>query len=371
MGFEVVTVGDRGASSRLEHALAQATRLSHEVVAVLETYSVCLENADELFRCPCGVCFVYDQAAWTSFAAPVVLRRPGWPQDLGGCGYFDPDPLRARTHPDHGRPCACARLPMRYAAFALWLGLNADASERTRLVRVANRPPPEWEAARRARFVHLAMGPMRPWHWWASVPLGDRWRFFRDQGYRSIDARPEHSLTRLETRASENFALCRALVLPWLAALVVARRRGRRRLILKKRSRLRTLFLGHFVVIAAAALAVFISAGSSAYHTFFRPSRQLLHKRAPAAPAAVFYSSAAAFLFLGFCLLDDRPARWTLLRVGLAVSCPAALHAAASRSAPTTLVDLVLPLALAFLAVPVAAAFAVLGLAADGVGRLP
>jgi hypothetical protein len=92
------------------------------------------------------------------------------------CGWLDP--VDADASGARGRPFRCARLPVRYGEQQLLL--NRNRLDTTRLFRAANAPP--FGEMRRARFVHLALGlalgPTRPWLWWAAslMPLATSWR---------------------------------------------------------------------------------------------------------------------------------------------------------------------------------------------------
>lgn len=367
VGFMIVTAKEHESSSRLGIAISNALRLSaFDRVVIVEIYSIALENVDELFSCPAVTCAVHDQSTDGPFAAPVVIQ-PGAVigsqlSKLGSCDYFDPlEKVSAAPR--------CARLPTRYAAFALWLGLNASPKNPTSLVRVANEPPPEWAELRRARLVHLALGPMRPWHWWASLPFADRWRTARDMG---LAVAAKQSITSFETRVFDIIELGLATVLPWLLALIIA---VQRRKFTQMRTSWRSpprcyaahLVVGHLTLFLSLAIALFVSNGSTTYHGFLRPSRQLLYRRAPAAPAIVFYSNVAALAFAAFSLFAHPSISCNFFFTRLltpAIILPALLHAYTSSSGSVcNLANTALPLTLAFVALPVAATFSLLALA--------
>lgn len=306
-GWAVTPVSTRQKRSRWEHAALIVLSLREfEAVAIIETYTIAFEHVDELLKCGAAVCGCHDTSLDKPFPAPfVVSPRRAMPHHiqrlklLGRCGYTDP-------LIDAPKNSSCARLPNRYAGYPLWLLLNGDRSDPLRIVRAFKTPPESWVATRRVRLAHLALGKARPWHWWATVvPLGSRWRKFRDEAL-AVQSEP-HEVTLLETRASENFALARSCVMPWLLAVYVLFKLARKRTApRRKRSsvtvdRVMDVVTGHVGLMIAATVGFFAAQGSDAYHTFFRPSRQLVFKRAPFAGAVVFYSTTFALLsiFLG------------------------------------------------------------------------
>lgn len=367
VGFMILTAKEHESSGRLGVAISNALRLSaFDRVVIVEIYSIALENVDELFACPAVLCAVHDQSADGPFAAPVVIEPGAFIgsqlSKLGSCDYFDPLD-KASTE------LRCARLPTRYAAFALWLGLNASPNSPSSLVRVANEPPPEWSALRRARLVHLALGPMRPWHWWASLPFADRWRTARDLG---LAVGAGNSRPQFESRVFETVELGCACVLPWLVALIIAVQR-------RKFTQMRTswcspprcyaahLVAGHIALFLSLAIALFVSNGSTTYHSLLRPSRQLLYKRAPAAPAIVFYSTVTASAFIVFGLFAHPRISCSFFFTRLltpTIIFPCLLHAYTSSSGSVCgLANTALPLILAFVLLPVTSTLSLLALA--------
>lgn len=351
-GYHIVSVIDRPKeTSRFDHSVSLASNLSsYEVVTVAEIYSLALENIDELFKCPGSICAVYDQSADNAFAAPAVVRPgPEVVRRLGACPYFDP------LGGDAKKEGECFRLPTRYGVFSLWLALNADADHPTRLVRSANEPDEAWTSLRRARMVHLALGPLRPWHWWVSLPLGKKWRRARDDGFRMIDAKATDASARFESSAFENFSLARACLLPWILVAALLMRWRRRQVLVKRSARSSQHAQGaciHLAVLTSLAVALFVSDGSQSSRTFFRPSTHLLYRRSPVAPALVFYCTATAFVAAAGILLLVSDLR----TFSLSIILPFLIHAGGLfclNDSPSIL-GVALPLVLAFVALPLA-----------------
>ncbi|KAJ1460433.1 hypothetical protein M885DRAFT_612479 [Pelagophyceae sp. CCMP2097] len=399
---------------RALHAATLALELAarFDRVAVLEAHTLALEAVDELFRCDKLLCAVHDGAARAPFDAPLVMNlrlRDGestsllrhWLGGDDGDAFFDCgwlDPLDARTAGAGGDDGRCARLPFRYGARPLWLLLNGDRRDATRLVRAANAPPPRFAEMRRARLVHLALGPARPWHWWAApvMPLATLWR----AALRRAAPAATPAAARRASRSRARLGV--ACAGPWvvvgaLAVLRWGRRRAREDRPPKgpradrppkgprARSRFADVAAGQLALLGGGALGAYAARGHAAGAAWgaWRLGQGDLFG-SPAAGACVFYSTAAATAvalqaaYLCCCAGEAAPPRrrtaveaallgsavvgaallplWPLPHVARALSPPG------GAPDPSSIVDAAVPLAVALVVLAVVAPLAALRL---------
>ena len=363
-----------------------------EVMIILDAANLALDKSVcSLFECPASVCAVFDGASDSAMRAPLVVRGPNTSKVDANCGFWEP------RNPSVFKREACLRLPQRFAATPLFLLLNGDHDDPLRLVRAANTEP-EWLLRRRASLALLRLGPARPWHWWAAsiMPLSGQWQKRKNEALKNVLKMPTYDrVEHLRDRASENFAMARAIMLPWLFLLFFrllllrykknkgffrTRRRRRKKDILFSWWRcLLDLSLRHLGLFGAALLGFVAANGAPTYHTFFRPSKEVLYERSPAAGAAVFYSTlSAGFVASLVSATDDTSSHHTEMVAGLlwksrthvlrllillAVASLPVSYAYFMRPLPT-LLEALLPLALTFLVLPIVATLLFLAAAA-------
>ena len=341
----------------------------YDVVMMLDPASLVIDSSVVgLLDCPGLVCAVYDGAYNEKRLVPIILRPRKCTrklltrvfENLASCEFWDPLDGNDR------RDSRCRRLPERFAATPLYLLLNGGPTDPLRLVRAANIEP-EFLRRRQASLAYLAFGPGRPWDWWAVMPLSSEWRHHRDLAFANLRQRPGYDhIEHLRDRASENFALARAIVLPWLfvAAFSFCRWSSKAR----KPRRIPDLVLRHLGLLLGTFGGFVAARGAPSYHTFFRPSKQLLYERSPSAGAFVFYSTFAAGFVASLPGLPlkrrQRPtdllarARHRLVRV-LGLLVVAAAPTVCWLAVPT-LASTVVPLIVAIIGVPVVATLAFL-----------